>query len=69
MTLPDSQQSLVDDLEAADAPDWVVNKAESLHYHDYESPLPFPKVALVEDLKELGLHEIAKDAMHGRYDP
>lgn len=67
--LPDSQAQLVADLQDADAPQVMIEKAEALQYHDYQSDLAFPKMALVRDCRQYRLHDIAKNAMGGRYDP
>lgn len=38
------------------------------HYHDFKSPLATPKLALVGELKRLGLEDVAKEVASGSYD-
>ena len=67
--LPPSQQLLVDDLEAAGAPDKMLERTRRGWYHDYASEHPFPKALLVNDANQVGLREIAERAKRGDYDP
>jgi len=69
LDLPASQEQLVKDLKAAGAPDEMVSKVGAGAYHDYVSPHPMPKHLLVMDAKANDLHEIAKRAKDGHYDP
>jgi hypothetical protein len=67
--LPESQQTLIDDLREVDAPEWMVEKTEQWYYHDFKSPAAAPKHLLVEDARMAGLELIAQKAINGRYDP
>lgn len=67
--LPESQQQLMDDLDASGAPAWMVEKTRTGWYHDYVSEHPMPKALLVHDAQESGLQEIADRAKRGDYDP
>ena len=66
--LPESQQLLVDDLEASGAPEQMVERTRQGWYHDYASEHPFPKALLVNDANSVGLREIAQRAKRGDYD-
>ena len=66
--LPESQQQLVNDLEASGAPARMIEKTRKGWYHDYVSEHPFPKALLVNDAQQNGLIEIARRARSGDYD-
>lgn len=67
--LPESQQRLHDDLEAAGAPEWLLEKVRAGKYHDYASDVPMPKTFLVTECERVGLDEVAFRARRGDYDP
>lgn len=66
--LPAGQQRLLEDLEAADAPEWILSETRKLQFHDVESGLALPKMTLVAHLNNLGLDELAQKAIDGAYD-
>jgi hypothetical protein len=47
----------------------MISKVGAGIYHDYVSPHPMPKHLLVGEAKANDLHEIAKRAKRGDYDP
>jgi hypothetical protein len=61
-------------------PEEMIERARTGHYHDYLSPLDFPEMQLVADLKELAarpgtprnsrpmLRDLAKAVINGQYD-
>lgn len=62
---------LIEDLRKLEATPILVDiiiKAAKGRYHDYLSPLPFPKHILESDLRKAGLEELAKEVIRGRYD-
>lgn len=67
--LPESQRTLREDLEEANAPKWMLDKVDQWYYHDFESPAAAPKHLLVEDARMAGLEAIAQKAIRGEYDP
>lgn len=69
LDLPESQEQLIRDLDAAGAPKDMISRVGAGLYHDYVSPHPMPKHLLVGDAKANGLQEIADRAMQGHYDP
>ena len=46
----------------------IILNASKGYYHDFDSPLPFPKHILEMDLREAGLDDIADDVIEGKYD-
>ena len=46
----------------------IIIKAIKGYYHDYLSPLPFPKHILESDLRKAGLNKLADEVIKGRYD-
>ena len=49
--------------------DTLIQKAHDGDYHDFQSEEPFPKMQLVEDLRQFPeLEDIAKMAMSGDFD-
>lgn len=46
----------------------IIVKATKGLYHDYQSPLPFPKHMLESDLRKAGLDDMADEVIRGRYD-
>lgn len=66
---------LVRDLEAAAVPlcyldlkAEVLKRARHGHYHDFETTIATPKIALDRDLREMGLIDIADKVRNGDYD-
>lgn len=62
---------LIEDLKKVEPTPIVIDiiiKATKGYYHDYLSPLPFPKHILESDLRKAGLGELAKEVINGRYD-
>ncbi len=41
---------LINDLENADIPDWIIARAKNFDYHDSKTSLALPKIALAKDL-------------------
>ena len=46
----------------------IIIKATKGYYHDYLSPLPFPKHILESDLRKAGLDKLADEVIKGKYD-
>jgi hypothetical protein len=46
----------------------ILDKAKTGYYHDYKSPINFPKLQLVDDLVGAGLEELADIVMRGEFD-
>jgi hypothetical protein len=70
-TMGDTKTDLVRDLEAKGPSrlrDALIEKARSGHYHDFDSPLPAPKIQLVTELTEAGFMDLASKVMAGDYD-
>lgn len=63
-----TSERLAQDLGAAGAPGAMVARAREGYYDDYRSPLTFPCVQLVTDLRAAGLHELAARATQGEWD-
>lgn len=47
---------------------YIETRANQKIYHDFESPLAGPKMALIEDLQAAGYDEMVKKAIEGYYD-
>jgi hypothetical protein len=67
MTIPTTEK-LAKALVEAKAPLWMINKAREGHYDDFKSLIATPIVALVNDLRNAGLKDMAKLAMDGEWD-
>ena len=62
---------LIDDLKKVKSTPLIIDimiNASTGYYHDYKSPLPFPKHVLEMDLREAGLDDMADDVVDGKYD-
>lgn len=68
MTERTSTDILVEDLQAAHAPQFMVRKALDGQYNDYLSDSPHPILDLVRDATTWNLRVIADQARHGTYD-
>jgi hypothetical protein len=55
-------------LEAAGAPQVMINRARGSFYDDFKSDLATPIVQLVQDVRKAGLEGIAKRAIDGEFD-
>jgi hypothetical protein len=55
-------------LEAAGAPQDMINRARGGFYDDFKSDLATPIVQLVQDARKAGLEGIAQRAIHGEFD-
>jgi hypothetical protein len=64
----DSKTKLTEALQLIKAPDWMIEKARTGYYSDFESPLETPIGQLVTDCRDNGLHGIALRAMNGEFD-
>ena len=62
-----TKDRLVEDLLAANAPEWMVANATSGVYDDFETSFVEPIIELVSDCQECGLHEMAMRAKEGWY--
>lgn len=63
-----TKQKLAIALNAAKAPQEMIERALNGYYDDFESELEMPCVQLVNDLKEAGLSDLAERAMNGEFD-
>jgi hypothetical protein len=63
-----STEILLEDLEAAKAPSFMLRKATSGQYNDYLSESATPIIDLVRDAAVWNLHDIVDNAMRGKYD-
>lgn len=63
-----TKDRLVEDLLAANAPEWMVANATSGVYDDFETLLVAPITQLVFDCQQCGLYEIGMRAKEGGYD-
>lgn len=63
-----STDVLVEDLLAAQAPDFMLSKAREGQYNDYLSQSATPIMDLVHDAVEANLRAIADQAQTGKYD-
>ena len=63
-----TSDKLADALTAANAPITMIVRARQGYYDDYESPLPFPLMQLVQDCNVAGLLEIAERVKDGDFD-
>lgn len=63
-----SAQILLNDLRAAKAPGFMMRKAQSGQYNDYESDSSHPIMDLVRDATVYDLHDIVVQAKNGKYD-
>jgi hypothetical protein len=68
MTEQPTTERLAAALEAAAAPTEMIERARAGYYDDYKSDLPFPCVQLVNDLREVGLTELAQRTIAGEFD-
>ena len=59
---------LVKDLEAAQAPAWILKKAQEGQYNDYVSDSATPIMDLVRDATAANLQGVAEAAQLGKYD-
>ena len=46
----------------------LMERALSGLYHDFQTPLPYPKHQLRNDLLTLGFEDLAQEVIEGRYD-
>jgi hypothetical protein len=46
----------------------ILKRAEAGHYHDFDTMLAAPKMALVEDLRAAGFGDLADKTIGGAYD-
>lgn len=46
----------------------VLKRAQRGYYHDYETSIATPKIALDRDLREMGLIDLADKVRNGDYD-
>jgi hypothetical protein len=67
MELPTTER-LANALHKAGAPAHLVNQARLGHYDKYKSPLTFPKVQLIHDLRIANLHDFALRVIGGEFD-
>jgi hypothetical protein len=68
MTERTSTDILVEDLQAAKAPQFMLRKARDGQYNDYLSESPHPIIDLVRDATIWNLRQIAEQARAGKYD-
>ena len=46
----------------------MIEKAQAGYYHDFKSPIAFPKMKLTKDLYRLDLQTLAQEVQEGLYD-
>jgi hypothetical protein len=63
-----TKEKLVKELEANNAPEWMVKNARNGMYDDFETTLPTPLSQLVTDCRKAGLVDVALHAMRGDFD-
>ncbi len=63
-----TKKKLAERLANAGAPDWMIAKAESGYYDDYESPVATPIIQLVIDCEAANLADVAEEARSGEFD-
>lgn len=63
-----TKERLITALINANAPQSIVNKARAGYYDDFESTIATPIQALVSDLRDVGLNDLAARAMDGDFD-
>lgn len=63
-----TKEKLAEALADAGASEEMVKNARLGMYDDFISPLPNPIMHLVSDLREEGLHDLARRAMDGDFD-
>ncbi len=63
-----ASEKLATALREANAPDYLIRRAEMGYYGDYTSPLGAPISTLVRHLTERGLHSVALKAIQGEFD-
>lgn len=68
MTERTSTEILIDDLRAANAPQFMIRKALDDEYNDYLSNSPHPIIDLVRDATTWNLRQIVEQARAGKYD-
>lgn len=58
---------LANALREANQPE-MAGRADVMYYSDFSSPLPAPKIALVEELESHGMDELARRVVAGEFD-
>ena len=67
MTIPTTEK-LAKALVEAKAPLWMIKRAREGYYDDFKSLIATPIVALVNDLRSVGLKDLANLAINGEWD-
>ena len=63
-----TKEKLTKELEANNAPDWMVKNARNGMYDDFDSTSPTPITQLVTDCRKAGLVDVALHALRGDFD-
>jgi hypothetical protein len=67
MNVPTSER-LANALYLAGAPGQLINNARLGLYDEHKSPLSFPKMALLSDLREAKMHAFALRVLRGEFE-
>lgn len=68
MAMTPTTERLADALTEAGAPVAMVLKARTGYYDDFKSPLTFPEMQLLADVREAGLESFAERVIDGEFD-
>lgn len=63
-----ASQRLAKALQEAAAPASLCARAQAGYYDDFQSPLPFPKIALVDACSNCGMIEFCERVILGEFD-
>jgi hypothetical protein len=63
-----TSEKLTEALQAANAPQYMIEQAQTGFYDDYQSPIAAPIMVLVRDAQRYGLTDIVQRAMAGEFD-
>lgn len=63
-----TKERLAKELEANNAPDWMIKNAHNGMYDDFESASATPIAQLVTDCRKAGLEVLAQRAINGEFD-
>jgi hypothetical protein len=69
--ISENSKRIIVDLKKMNRPELesLITEAEQGHFDDYhKNSYAFPRMELVDRLKVLGLHDMAKKIIHGGYD-